>query len=273
MDRDRFVAELTQRCRALPGVTTVALFGSSTEQASWRRDEWSDVDFAVFTTDEAAASIGRDWAFLPAPEQVVLAAREYDSGGVVVYADGACAEFGAGRPWLVSDPSCQVVFGGADVRSAPPPEAEDPANAIRLCLAKLTIGTGRARRGERLAASSLIRQQAVTALAWAIRGRLSAVGTDLANPFDPLRRFEFAYPGLATRLDRILASPVEQAARDLWAFARDVLELGWPEFPSRAADLIAGRFGWADRARDNLDGAPGHTDCPSLDEGPAAPGR
>lgn len=249
MDRDEFVAELTRRARALPGVTTVALFGSSTDQAAWRRDQWSDVDFAVFATDAAADQVGRDWAFLPAPEQIVLAAREYDSAGVVVYADGTCAEFGAGRPWLVSDPSCQVVFGGADVRSAPPPEPEDPTNAIRLCLAKLAVGTGRARRGERLAASSLIRQQAPSALAWAIRGRLASADAEPANPFDPLRRFEFAYPRLAERLDRTLAASVEEAARGLLTFARDVLEPGWSEFPSRAADLMADRFGWSSSAR------------------------
>ncbi|PFG15559.1 hypothetical protein ATK74_0079 [Propionicimonas paludicola] len=244
MDRDQFVAELTRRARALPGVTTVALFGSSTDQGAGRRDQWSDVDFAVFTTDAAADQVGREWAFLPDPEQIVLAAREYDSAGVVLYFDGSLAEFGAGRPWPVSDASCQVVFGGADVQLVPPPEPEDPANAIRLCLAKLAIGAGRARRGERLAASSLIRQQAPSALAWAVRGRLASADAEPANSFDPLRRFEVAYPELAERLDHALAAPVEQAARDLLVFSRDVLEPGWTEFPSRAADLIAERFGW-----------------------------
>lgn len=244
MDRDRFVAELTTRARALPGVTTLALFGSTSERGAWRRDEWSDADFAVFTTAESAERIGRDWAFLPDPDQIVLAAREYDSGGVVLYADGSVAEFGAGRPWPITDGSCQVVFGGADVRLDPAPEPEDPANAIRLFVAKLAIGAGRARRGELLAASALIRQQAVSALAWTIRGRLASADARPANPFDPLRRFEIGYPEFAARLDAVLARPVDEVARGLLACAREWVEPGWSQFPRQAADLVATRFGW-----------------------------
>lgn len=245
MDVDAVVAELLGGCRATPGVTTFAVFGSATSSGAYRRDEWSDVDFAVFATPEAAARVAADWLFLPRPEELVLTAREYDSGGVALYADGALLEFGAGRPWVVTDPSCEVLLGGGDLTTAPPPSPDDPANAVRLFLVKLLVGVGRLRRGELLSGGLQVRCHALLALAIAVTGRSEGAAAVVPSPFDPLRRFEAARPALGERLVAALDQPAEAAARALFELAREELEAGWPDFPSAAFDVVARRLGWA----------------------------
>lgn len=244
MDVDDFVAELAASCRATDGVTTLAVFGSATKASAARRDQWSDVDFAVFCTPEAADEVGASWSFLPRRDQVVLAAREYDTGGVVLYADGTLLEFGAGRPWPIVDPSCEVVIGGDDLTVLPPPAEPDAENAIRLFLAKLLVGVGRIRRGEVLSGTAQVGSAALAELCRALCARVPATGASEVNPFDPLRRFEASRPDLGARLAAALAAPGEAAARGLYDIARDVLEPGWAGFPSAAADVVARRLGW-----------------------------
>jgi len=244
MDADAFVAELLDRCRGLEGVTTVAVFGSTASDGASRRDEWSDVDFAVFAAPDHEARVSAEWEFLPRPEGIVLAAREHDSGGVVLYADGTLAEFGAGRPWDVSDPTCEVLLGGQDLVRVPPPSPMSPENAVRLFLAKLLIGVGRVRRGEVLAGGEHIRSHALAALAVALRARHPHRVSADENPFDPLRRFETVHPELGARLVDAITQPAEASARTLFDLARAELEPGWADFPSPAADRVATRLGW-----------------------------
>lgn len=244
MDVDAFVAELVSRSRDIEGVTTVVVFGSTASSGAFRRDEWSDADFVVFADPDHAAEVSAKWAFLPQPEEIALTAREFDNGGVVIYADGSVAEFGAGRPWPIGDPTGEVQLGGADLVLAPAPSPTSPENAIRLFLAKLLIGVGRVRRGEVLAGGQHIRSHALAALAVALRARCTPEAVEEQNPFDPLRRFEVVHPRLGARLDAALSQPAEAAARALFDLARSELEPGWPDFPTRGADVVAARLGW-----------------------------
>jgi hypothetical protein len=244
MDTSAFLDELVAGCRATDGVTTLAVFGSSSSAHAGRRDEWSDLDFAVFATPSRADAVAAEWPFLPRRDQLVLTAREYDSGGAALYADGTVLEFGAGRPWDVSDPTCEVLLGGADLRRVAPPSPPSPENAVRLFLVKLLIGMGRVRRGEVLAGGAHIRCHALGALAAAVRGRLTPAAADESNPFDVLRRFELACPELGARLAAAVELPAESAGLALYRFARAELEPGWAGFPSRAADVVARRLGW-----------------------------
>jgi len=244
MDTQAFLAELVSGCRATPGVTTLAVFGSTASAGVARRDEWSDFDFAVFTAPDDAVRVGAEWPFLPRRDELVLTAREYDSGGVALYADGTLLEFGAGQPWEVTDPSCEVLLGGADLRRGLPPAEPDAANSVRLFLAKVLIGVGRVRRGEVLAGGHHIRCQALGPLASALRNRVPPPQVAEPNAFDPLRRFEAAYPGLGERLAAALDRPAEAAGMALFRMTRELLEPRWPEFPSRAADVVARRLGW-----------------------------
>ena len=110
-------------------------------------------------------------------------------------------------------------------------------------LVKLLIGVGRARRGELLNAGEFVRGWAVRLLVRVIRGRRPGEWTTARDTIDPMRRFEQDFPAAASRIAAALAQPVEEAARDLYWVLRE-LEPGWPEFPSRAADVVAARLGW-----------------------------
>ena len=229
-------------CRATEGVTSLTTFGSTAASEARRRDEWSDLDFCVFFTPERSDELRAGWPFLPHRDHVVLEAREYDNGGVVIYDDGMLYEFGAGTPWPFSDPHREVVIDGGDLTLTGPPALPDPAQSTRLFLAKLYIGMGRLRRGERVAANAHIRCHALAGLAEALRQRLAPDAP--RSPFDPLRRFEQALPDPARRISAALDADLEACARSLVALSRDLLEPGWDAFPSRAADVIADRLGW-----------------------------
>ncbi len=247
MNLDEHRRALIERCRHTEGVTSLVFFGSAAQTSADRRDEWSDLDFNLFLAPEAASDLRAGWPFLPDRHQVVLEARDNGDGGVVLYADGTVYEFGAGRPWQIRDPHREVVLDGGDLEFGEPPAPGDPANDVRLFLAKLYLGAGRVRRGETLSGGTLIRTFALTSLCAALRARLTPAGPDEPSPFDPLRRFEQAFPEVGERLDAAIDQPAEAAARTLFALARELLEPGWPKFPTVAADLIAARFGWPGR--------------------------
>lgn len=236
--------QLISQARACDGVTSLVFFGSATTAAEGQRDAWSDLDFNLFATAEAVDRVRADWPFLPFPSRLVLTAREGTDGGVAIYDDGTVYEFGAGLPWDIRDPAREVVLDGGDLRLAAPPDPPDPGNEIRLFLAKLYLGVGRVRRGEVLSGGSLIRTHALTCLCWAIRGRLAPAGSQAPSAFDPTRRLESAYPQLGRRLAAAVDRPAEDAARLLFVTAREVLEPGWADFPTAAAELVAARLGW-----------------------------
>lgn len=78
----------------------------------------------------------------------------------------------------------------------------------------------------------------------ALRGRVLDPDEPLRDILKPTRRLERVLPGPAAALAEAVSQPVEPAARALFALMRRELEPGWPEFPGRAADVIAARFGW-----------------------------
>ena len=235
---------LLARCRRTPGVTSLVVFGSSAGGGDGRRDGWSDLDFNLFVAEPAGA-LARDWPFLPFREHLVMAAHEGENGGVALYDDGVLYEFGAGRPWTIRDPQRQVLLDGGDLRFADPDPLPDPADQVALFLAKLYIGVGRVRRGERVSGNAHVRAHALTCLAEALRQRLAPQAP--RSPFDPLRRLEQALPDVAARLADALDADVETCARSLFRLARELLEPGWSQFPGTAADVVAARLGWPAR--------------------------
>ena len=87
--------------------------------------------------------------------------------------------------------------------------------------------------------------------------RCAEASGPLRDAIDPVRRFEHDFPEWGASIARALEAPVEDAARELFRFAREVLEPGWSEFPSRAADAVAVL---ADLGIDDvIDGGPGDT--------------
>lgn len=234
---------LVDACRQTPGVTSLVVFGSASGAGEGRRDEWSDLDFNLFVSPDVQERVRREWPFLPNRARLVMAAHEGRDGGVALYDDGTLFEFGAALPWVIRDPEREVLLDGGDLVFAEPDPPPDPADQVRVFLAKLYIGMARVRRGERVSGNVHVRAWAVVPLAEALRQRLAPDAR--RSPFDPVRRLEQALPEVALRLGALLDAEVEACAVGLFGLSRELLEPGWAGFPSRAADVIAARLGWA----------------------------
>lgn len=254
---DALSVGLADGVRTHPGLVGLVLLGSASDEASARRDEWSDHDFFALIEPGRGAEMRRDLSWLPEQERLVLTAREGEIGFVALYDDGHVFEFAysevdelagavAGEATVVVDDATGSVRGlieGAHARAAAS-DRFDPVNDTRLVLVKLLIGVGRTRRGEVLGGGHFVRTWAVQHLIRAIRGRFADRSTTLRDPIDPVRRFERDFPKWGARIAGILDAPVGEAAHGLYLFTREVLEPGWVEFPTRGADAVAARLGW-----------------------------
>jgi len=245
---DELTGRLTAGFARVPGARGLVVVGSAA--VAERRDRWSDHDFLALVDDEAAASARASLDWLPDPERIVLLAREGAVGFSVLYDDAHLLEFAIGSvdelAGVVID-EAQLTFGderahafvaeGRERLNTIPPV--DAAGEAGLTFVKLLVGFGRARRGERVIGGQFVRTWAVGHLIRAIRARVEPADCVREDALEPARRFDAAYPGIAARLDAVLGQPVEDAARGVATLARDVLGPGWPEFPSRAADVVA----------------------------------
>jgi len=250
-------AGLAAGVRAHEGLIGLVLLGSASDEARARRDEWSDHDFFALTEAGRGAQIRPDLSWLPDQDRLVLTAREGEIGFVAVYDDGHVFEFAfsdaaelaearAGDATVVVDDeegTTALLVAQSRARAADE-DRFDPANDTRLVLVKLLIGVGRVRRGEVLGGNAFIRQWAVQLLVRAIRGRFAAASTALRDANDPVRRFERDFPVWGAHIAASLDLPIEESAYELYRLTRKILEPGWDEFPSRAADAVAARLGW-----------------------------
>ena len=256
-DFERLSAALTAAVREHPALVGLALLGSGSHDAASRRDEWSDHDFFAIAGPGAAAVARRDLAWLPQQENLVLTAREGEIGFVAVYDDGHVLEFAVAEPAelagaLAEEATVTVDDGVGSVarliaesqaRAAGLP-ATDALNDTRLVLVKLLIGTGRLRRGETINGGQFIRQWAVKHLVLALRARTELVEGAEPAGIEPTRRLEVALPEIAADIEAAISQPAERASQSLFELTRRVLEPGWNEFPTAAADAIARRLGW-----------------------------
>ena len=247
---------LADGVRLWDGLSGLVLLGSASDEARHRRDEWSDHDFFAVVEAGRGPQIRPDLDWLPDQDRLVLTAREGEIGFVAVYDDGHVFEFAfadaeelagavVGDATVVVDDAAgttAALIERGRVRAASA-DRFDPGNDARLVLVKLLIGVGRVRRGEVVNGGAFIRQWSVQHLVRVIRGRFPDSSTSLRDTIDPLRRFEQDFPGWAERIADAVARPPEAAARAIFEMLAE-LRKGWPEFPTRAADAVAGRLGW-----------------------------
>lgn len=254
-DFDTYTRLLAEAAERVPGVRSLVLLGSASEEARARRDEWSDHDFYAILEPGSQDEVRERLDLLPLREHVVMVAAEGTIGFSVLWDDGHLFEFGIGTPdelgavgvdsaQLLLDPRGDGAALVADARrrraEAAPPAAED---AVGLALVKLLVGFGRVRRGEVLSASAFVRGHAVGQICAAVRLRRGGdAGPDSADPYDPVRRFERDHPAVAAAIAEALRLPVEDAARALVRLVRRELEPGWSAFPTAAADVVEQRI-------------------------------
>lgn len=250
-------AGLADGVRAHDGLVGLVLLGSASDEASARRDEWSDHDFFAIVEAGRGPEVRPDLSWVPDQDRLVLTAREGDIGFAAVYDDGHVLEFAfseaaelsgalAGDATVVVDDAegtTATLIAESRAR-ADAGDRFDPANDVRLVLVKLLIGAGRVRRGEVLNGGFFIRQWAVQLLVRAIRGRFADRSTSLRDTIDPVRRFERDFPEWGARIATAVEQPADDAAHALFALTREILEPGWDDFPTAAADAVASRLGW-----------------------------
>jgi hypothetical protein len=248
--RERFEQYLwTVRDRLARDDRILGLVGMGSTAERHRVDEWSDHDLAIITTPGHQEQVRRERWWLPDAERIVLDVIEWHGGGTLVFDDGRVIEFGVASPdelaaWSVHHHDVVLDRGGVAeavaraVARSPRNRDASLADALALVVAKVHLGAGKARRGEALAASALLRGDAVTHLLTAV-AVLSPVD-NRADYLDPRRRIELTHPDLATLL-------ADALKLDEIALARRLLDLveslaGYrPEFPHAALAVVRAR--------------------------------
>lgn len=246
-----FLAELAETACQSEDVVGLVAFGSTAARA--RADEWSDHDFAWITVPGAAQRYRENLDWLPDARHIALSVIEHHGGVKVVYEDGHRLEFGiadveAFSTWAGAP--AEMVVGDAALRGAVesviarrPEGAIDAGREARLMITQVHSGVGRARRGEVLSASGLVRYEAINHLLRALAARLP-LEIDRLDPLDPRRRFDFVHPELAGRLEQAVLLPVEDAARAILDLAEERLAPGWDDFPHAGLTAVRERMGW-----------------------------
>lgn len=246
-----FLDELAATARSTPHVVGLVAFGSTADRGRW--DEWSDHDFAVLTDPAWAEPLRNDLSWLPRAGEIVLSVVEHDGGVKAIYRDGHRIEFGiasiddfstwAGSPAHVLLGDEAILAATATVTARRPGGETDAAREIRLMLTQVHSGVGRARRGEVLSGSKLVRGEAVDHLLRAAEARLPGDITRL-DALDPRRRFELVFDEFGARLEEALRLSVEEAAKSIIGLAEENLAPGWADFPHAGLAVIREHFGW-----------------------------
>lgn len=236
---DTFVDALIGTLEADSNVIGLVLAGSSAETS--RRDQWSDHDFLVIVADDAERYRNvLDW--LPDHDQLAFSFRETAHGLKALYRDGLMLEFAiftrdefagcALNHYAVAIDRDGVGALAAQIQQRSlAPRGIDRVQEFRNFLALVYIGTGRARRGERLSAGALIRQWAVSHLLPLLADLLPAQDSGSLDALDPWRRFETAAPSLAAEIDVALAEPIDAVGRALLMIADRELGVRWADYP------------------------------------------
>lgn len=253
--RERFEAYLALVEQGLADrADVVGLVGMGSTADRDRVDEWSDHDLALVTTEGRQAQHRPAASWLPHPDRIALEVHEHHGGVKVVYDDGHVIEYGVASladlsGWAANAYDVRLDRGGvaatmAAIVSKPAPVEPHVERDLGLVLALALIGVGRARRGERLSASALVRGAAVDALTRAIAVGVRPERDARLDSLDPTRRFESAHPAIAARIDDLLASPVEACARGLVDLAVEVFGIGETGVSPRGLAAVRRRLGW-----------------------------
>lgn len=250
---DLFLAEALAELESRDDV--IGLVGMGSTAARDRVDEWSDHDLAVIVCDDAHDRYRDPFAWLPRPEEIALAVREWHDGVKVLYDDGHVVEFGAAtlpelRGWDVDANAVYLDRGGVaeaagEAATRPRPRGRpDTTRDLGVFLVALVIGVGRARRGELLNANAVLRGQAAEALVAAVSAGCEPESAAPPDSLDVTRRFEVRHPAVAARLVALLERDLEGCARGMYELAAEIFG---ERLPTRASAAVRARLGWSQK--------------------------
>ncbi|CAN5547756.1 hypothetical protein BH10CHL1_BH10CHL1_12250 [soil metagenome] len=231
-----FTQTLEQTLQADARVLALVAIGSLAQPT--RIDQWSDHDFWVITTTAAQADFLADLSWLPDPAAIVLTLRPAQSYYTVLYTSGHMAEFAVFGPqdldrgrlthYRMLFDKAKITPQIAALATAVQQDQQrsyDASSTFAHFLITLCTGSAHAMRGEGLSAHTYIFQYALDALLKLIVHSIPPEQTDLADPFNPRRRFEQLYPTLSTTLALWLNLPPAVAAGHML----DLAERLWPD--------------------------------------------
>lgn len=245
---DPFIDALVERLADDPDVRGLVLAGSSA--AVDRRDQWSDHDFLVITANGIADRYRSDLSWLPGSGDIAFSFRETAHGLKALYRSGLLVEFAVAdgnelATFALADYAIALDKGGVadlarDVHARTGgrgPAPVDPFFSFRMMLSLIYIGTGRARRGERLSANVFLRDYATSHLLRCAFAVLP-IDAEVLDPLDPWRRVERTLPDLAADIDAALARPVADVGGALLDIADEHLSLAWPDYPTAEVQTV-----------------------------------
>ncbi len=243
-----FQAELTDLVAKRPEVIGLIFVGSAA--ATHRVDEFSDQDFFLVVKQGSGESFRQDLSWLPNQGEIALSPRETAHGLKVVYQSGDVLEFAVfedSELELASVNDYKVVLDNQDlaprmakIAARSIPKTFDRAREFELFLSLILIGTGRAKRGEILAAEQHIKSAAMDFAIKLIRNQRA--NNQKADSLNGFRRFEQDYPDLAVELHRIALLESEPAAKALCELVMH--ELKATESERVQYLVVAKRLGW-----------------------------
>ncbi len=243
-----FQAQLTDSVAKRPEVIGLIFVGSAA--ATHRVDQYSDQDFFLVVKAGTGEAFRQDLSWLPNHNEIVLSPRETAHGLKVVYQTGDVLEFAVfedSELELASVNDYRVMLDNQDLtgrmariaaRSIPKPI--DRTREFELFLSLILIGTGRAKRGEILAAEQHIKSAAMDFAIKLIRN--ARYNNEKADSLNGFRRFEQDYPEVSKELHRIALLESEPAARALCELV--LRELDATEQEMAQYRVVANRLGW-----------------------------
>ncbi len=249
-----FTRELHDRLEADARALGLVALGSMAAR-DYQPDAWSDHDFFVITKpgDQESFRVDRSW--LPSAGKIVFSYRETPHGVKALYSDGHIVEFAVFEPQeipLARVNRYRVLLDRVDIErrladvaaatAAGTDARSDDAWLLGQFLTALLAGAARSARGERLSGQLLVQSHAVRPLLILLARYIPSDRRSLLDNLDPFRRFEIAYPDLARELEMHLRREVPDSARGLLDLASRELAARLPNFPSRAADVVARRI-------------------------------
>lgn len=242
--QNQLLANVSQRAE----VIGLIFLGSAA--AIERCDQYSDQDFFLVVQNGSGESFRQNLNWLPNRDSIAFSPRETAHGLKVVYANGDLLEFAVfedSELELAAANDFRVVLDRQNLtermaaiakRSAP--KTFDFEANFELLVSLLLIGIGRARRGEKIAATQHIY--------FALNHGLQLIrhsnpkfksAEDSLNPF---RRFEIDYPELGQQINELLQSDPETAGRQLLELL--IKELPLTKTQSAKTQVVYERFSW-----------------------------
>ncbi|HSP72791.1 MAG TPA: hypothetical protein VLN26_10500, partial [Gaiellaceae bacterium] len=248
-DYHAFTEELRARLAGYARVIGLVAVGSMAER-DYAPDEWSDHDFFVIVRPGEQETLRTELGWLPRRDRVALSFRETEHGLKVLYDDGHLLEFAVfdldeialasvNRYRVLLDRG-QVEERTSLVRARPRPRPSDEY-LFGMTVSAALVAAGRARRGEVLSAAFFL-ASALRHLASLLAGAVPSSTAAILDEFDPLRRFERAYPQLGSELAAIARRAPEEAALAVLDIAERELRRRRPDLAWAGFDAVRARL-------------------------------